>query len=151
MTEGDIVKKAEISVDVPFQVEFYDVDSMNVAWHGRYVNFLEIGRRALLDKIGYGYLEMNDSGYLWPVVDMRIKYVKPLLFGHRARVKARLVEWENRLKIKFEIVDDETGEILTRAETTQMAVDAGTGESLFVSPSCLTDAVAAMESALHDS
>ena len=84
---------------------------------------------------------MEASGYLWPVVDMRIKYIRPLFFAGRARVRAILAEYENRLKIKFEITDLGTGELTTKAETVQMAVEAETGESLFASPQVLLDAV----------
>ena len=40
-----------IEASVEFRVEFYDVDSMGVVWHGNYVKYMELGRCALLDKI----------------------------------------------------------------------------------------------------
>ena len=43
-----VTKKIKETVD--FQVEFYDVDSMQVAWHGNYVKFMEVARCALLKK-----------------------------------------------------------------------------------------------------
>ena len=49
------------------QVQFFDLDPMEVVWHGHYVKYLEIARGALLDSIDYNYPEMRDSGYLWPV------------------------------------------------------------------------------------
>jgi acyl-CoA thioesterase FadM len=33
----------------------FDVDTMNVVWHGHYVKYLEVARCALLDKIGHNY------------------------------------------------------------------------------------------------
>ena len=39
--------------------EFHDLDPMNVVWHGNHVRFLEVGRRALLNRIGYGYEAMK--------------------------------------------------------------------------------------------
>jgi len=54
-----------------------------VTWHGNYFRYLETARSALLDNIGYNYRQMVDSGYLWPVVDARIKYVcDPRLSGN---------------------------------------------------------------------
>ena len=64
------VKKIKESVE--FQIEFYDVDSMQIAWHGNYVKYMEVARCALLSKIGYDYNEMRRSGYIWPVVDLHI-------------------------------------------------------------------------------
>ena len=67
-----------ISVEATAKIQFYDVDAMQVVWHGNYARFLELARCALLEKIGYSYPEMARSGYFWPVVDMRIKYVRPV-------------------------------------------------------------------------
>ncbi len=58
-------------------------------------------RAALLGRYDYDYPQMLESGYLWPVVDARVKYVRPLLFNQALRVVARIVEWENRLKISM--------------------------------------------------
>ncbi|WP_164214157.1 acyl-CoA thioesterase, partial [Stenotrophomonas maltophilia] len=73
----------------------------------------------LLGRYNYDYPQMLESGYLWPVVDARVKYVRPLLFNQPLRVVARLVEWENRLKIDYEILDAQSGQVLTRAMTIQ--------------------------------
>ena len=63
-----------IEASTEFKVEFYDVDSMGVVWHGNYVKYMELGRCALLDKIGYGYNEMKESGYAFPVTSIKLKY-----------------------------------------------------------------------------
>ncbi|MBV1959516.1 MAG: acyl-CoA thioesterase, partial [Pseudomonadales bacterium] len=82
---------------------------MHVVWHGFYVKYFEIARCELLDKIGYNYLQMLESGYGWPVIDLRVRYAKPLLFQQKIRVIAKLKEWENRLKIDYIIEDFESG------------------------------------------
>ena len=123
-----------ISEEMIFKIEFYDVDSMRVAWHGNYVKFIERGRCALLDKIGYGYLQMVEDGYAFPVTSLNIKYVRSLAFGDEARITASLIEYENRLKIRYEIYTVKTGVLATKAESTQMAVKIETGETCFVCP-----------------
>ncbi len=127
--------EAEISIEVPF----HDVDMMQVAWHGHYARYLELARCALLDSIDYNYPQMEASGYAWPVIDMRIRYAQPLRFQQVVRVRARLVEWENRLKIDYLIEDQASGRRLTRAYTVQVAVEISNGEMLFASPAALTD------------
>ncbi|MBR7064624.1 MAG: acyl-CoA thioesterase, partial [Treponema sp.] len=123
-----------ISETITFKIEFYDVDSMRIAWHGNYVKFIEKGRCALLDKIGYGYLQMMEDGFAFPVADLKIKYIRSLLFGDTARIVSTLIEYENRLKIRYEIYNDKTGELCTKAESTQIAVNMQTGETRFVCP-----------------
>ena len=125
--------KAEVEMEIPF----HDVDAANVVWHGHYVRYLEIVRCELLDKIDYNYPQMRESGYAWPVIDIRIRYAYPLHFQQKVRIKAELVEWENRLKMNYLIEDMETGRRLTKAYTVQVAVDMASGEMLFASPDIL--------------
>lgn len=125
--------EAEVEIEIPF----HDVDVMGVAWHGHYAKYLEIARCALLDKIDYNYPQMRESGYAWPVIDMRIRYPRPLYFQQKVRVLVKLEEWENRLKFSYEIRDSETGQRLTRAYTVQVALDMKNAEMMFASPPIL--------------
>lgn len=125
------------SVEVEMQVQFFDLDPMEIVWHGNYVKYLEIVRCALLDKIGYNYVEMKESGFAWPVIDMQLRYIASASFAQRLILRADIVEWENRLKIDYHITDALTGKRLNRASTTQVAVDIATGEMCFVSPPVL--------------
>ena len=127
------MKDSLYCVEKEFTVEFYDVDSMNVVWHGNYVKFMEVGRCALLDELGYGYKQMVEDGYAFPVVSMNLKYIKSLYFSEKARICSYLMEYENCLKIKYEIYNSK-GELCTKADTTQMALRLDTNESCFVSP-----------------
>ena len=130
-----------ISAEVIVNAQFYDLDPMQIVWHGNYARFLEQARCALLDKIGFGYREMADTGYLWPVVDLRIKYVRPIRFGQEVRVTATMAEYEYRLKIDYRLTDAASGEVLTKAHTIQVAVDAATKELCFQSPAVLYEKV----------
>ena len=128
--------------DTEILVPFFDVDTMNVVWHGHYVKYLEVARCALLDKIGHNYTQMVESGYAWPIIDLQLRYMRGAKFGQRLTVRADLVEWENRLKINYLITDLATGERLTRASTVQVAVEIASREMQMASPACFTDAVA---------
>ncbi|HKP94986.1 MAG TPA: acyl-CoA thioesterase [Fibrobacteria bacterium] len=123
-----------ISAGADIRVEFFDVDAMKVAWHGNYARFLETGRNALLEKLGFGYAAMEASGFSWPVVDLHIRYVQPARLGQRLRVTATLVEWENRVRMEFLITDAATGAKITKADSVQVAVDMRTGELQFETP-----------------
>lgn len=123
-----------ISADIIVKTQFYDLDPMEIVWHGNYARFFEQARCALLDKLDYNYQQMSESGFAWPIVDMRIKYVRPLRFPQSVKVVATLVEYENRLKIDYVIRDIENNERLTKGYTVQVAVDKKTEEMLFQSP-----------------
>lgn len=123
--------------ETELQVQFFDLDPMQIVWHGNYVKYLEIVRCALLDKINYNYEQMRASGYAWPVIDMQLRYIASASFGQKLTLRAEIVEWENRLVINYLISDASNGQRLTRASTTQVAVDIHKGEMCFVSPPIL--------------
>ncbi|MDR6936419.1 acyl-CoA thioesterase [Luteibacter sp. 3190] len=119
---------------VDITVPFFDVDSMDVVWHGHYVKYLEIARCALLDELGHNYTRMKETGYVWPIIDIQLRYARAARFGQVLAVRAELVEWENRLKIHYTVSDAASGERLTRASTIQVAVRVADGEMQLVSP-----------------
>lgn len=130
-----------IQAEVEILVPFFDIDMMEVVWHGHYVKYLEVARCALLDKIDHNYAQMREAGYAWPIIDLQLRYIRGARFGQRIRVRADLVEWENRLKINYLISDIETGERLTRASSVQVAVEIASREMQLASPKAFTDAV----------
>jgi acyl-CoA thioester hydrolase len=133
--------KGVIHADTEVLVPFFDIDMMNVVWHGHYIKYLEIARCALLDHLDHNYTQMREAGYAWPVIDLQLRYVRGAVFGQRLNVRASLVEWENRLKINYLITDAETGERLTRATTVQVAVEIASREMQLASPKVFIDAV----------
>ena len=130
----------KLSAEIEGKAEFYDLDPMQVVWHGNYARFLEQARSALMDRIGYNYNEMHQSGLAWPIVDFRIKYIRPIRLAQGFRVVARLLEYEHRLKIAYEIYDIATGDSVTKAQTVQVAVTPA-GELVFQSPDALIEMV----------
>lgn len=137
---------ATIREEITLQVPFFDVDALNIVWHGHYCKYMELARCQLLDKIGFSYTAMAESGFSFPVVDLHIKYIKPLVFEQTVRVCATLVEWQYRLKIAYRFIDAHSGEKLTTAHTVQAAVALSTGQLRFECPPALVQQV---EKLLH--
>ena len=133
--------KGVLQAEIELQVPFFDVDMMEVVWHGHYVKYFELARCALLQSFDYDYPQMRASGYAWPIVDLRAKYVRSARYGQSLVVRAMLVEWENRLKINYLITDAASGERMTRGSSVQVAVEIATREMQFASPKVLIDAV----------
>ena len=125
------------TTEVEITVPFHDVDMMGVAWHGNYFRYFEVAREALLNQFDYGYRQMKASGYLWPVVDTRVKYRAALTFEQTIRVRATLEEIENRLRINYQIFDAHSGQRTTTGYTIQVAVEEGSQALSFVSPPIL--------------
>jgi len=125
--------QATVQVDIPFE----DVDMFGVVWHGNFAKYFERVRCALLQDIGYTYINMREQGYMYPVVDLQFKFIKPIAFGQKVDVVATLVEWEHMLKLEYEVRDYTSGEIFTKGSSKHAAVVIETMELLRVCPNDL--------------
>ncbi len=132
-------RKLELTSEVTLVTSFQDADPMGVIYHGNYFRFFEEARRILMEKIDYNYREMEASGYVWPVIDSYVKYVKAIPYNHQIRVTAALSEWENRLRVDYVIYDASTGVRMTKGYTRQVAVELKSEEMCFASPQLFLD------------
>lgn len=123
-------------------VQFYDLDPMNVVWHGNYIKYMETARCELLAKIGYDYDDMRRDGVAYPVATMDLKFIKPCTFNQKLKVLTSVEEIEPCLIIKYLILDAESGEKLFKAKTMQICIDMMTKESLYSAPNRLKEKLA---------
>ncbi len=132
---------AELLIEVPF----YDLDPMKVVWHGNYVKYFERVRCELLNKFNIGYVEMEKSGFMWPIVDLRPKYVDSERFGQKLKCTATIIEYMNCLKIAYTIICAETGKRLTKGYSVQVAVDIDNREMEMSSPKILLERLGVLD------
>ncbi len=128
--------------EMKLTVQFYDLDPMNVVWHGNYLKYLESARCDLLKKIGYDYDNMRADGVLYPIAKMDLKYIKPCKFNQVLFLETIVEELEPALIIKYNIFDEESGEKVFSAKSMQICVDIKTGESIYSAPEGLKQKLA---------
>lgn len=138
-TNTAFIFKQPPRAEVEIQVPFHDIDMLGIAWHGHYAKYFEIARCALLDSIDYGYMTMQESGYIWPIIDLQVRYIAALSFEQTILVSAELIEYEYRLKIKYKIVDAVSKQRIAKGQTIQVAVDSKTKEMCYASPPILIE------------
>ncbi len=143
-------KEQYLTSSVDIEIPFHDCDPMHIVWHGNYPRYFEVARCQLLRLFNYDYLDMQASGYMWPIVDMRVKYVGSAKFTQVITVTASLVEYEHRIKINYLITDKETGAKLTKGHTVQAAVSLEKNELQLESPPILAEKLHALLTALRD-
>lgn len=127
-------KHSAISEHIRCQVAFHDVDLAQVVWHGHYLRYLENARWALMRRLNFDLPTMMASGYLWPIVDLRVKYIRTANFEDQLDVRASLMEWQQRMVINYLVTDVRDGARVARAQTTQVAVRADNKELQLTSP-----------------
>lgn len=128
--------------EMKLTVQFYDLDPINVVWHGNYLKYLESARCDLLKKIGYDYDNMRADGVVYPIAKMDLKYIKPCKFNQVLFLETIVEELEPALIIKYNIFDEESGEKVFSAKSMQICVDIKTGESIYSAPEGLKQKLA---------
>jgi acyl-CoA thioester hydrolase len=68
------------------RVRFNEVDSYQVAWHGHYVAWMEVGRNDLAGRFDLNADQVTAAGFLAPVVALEVKYKRPTRFDEELRV-----------------------------------------------------------------
>jgi len=126
-----------LSCEIELTPAFHDIDPLEIVWHGHYVKYLECARSALMDQFAYNYRQMRDSGYAWPIIELHLKYLRPVKLGQRIKIRAQITEWQSRLKIDYLISDALSGQKINQASSIQVAVEIASGEMQFLCPPIL--------------
>lgn len=89
----------------------------NHIYHSRYLDLLEAARGEFLRTLGYPVLELQEAGFIFPVIETRLKYHRPARYDDRLTVEVGLVELTRvRLGVAHWI-RSEAGEVMVEAVT----------------------------------
>lgn len=72
------------------KVRFNEVDSYQVAWHGHYVAWMEIGRNDLAGEFGLDAAQLAAVGFMGPVVALDLKFLRPARFNDELVIQTTL-------------------------------------------------------------
>jgi len=123
------------NIEVKLTVPFFDLDPMQIVWHGNYLNYFEVARAALLDHYGvdlYSYYERHNL--IFPIIRTSTKHIYPLRHRDEIIVKATLVDARVKLIVDFEIRKVADGKLCARGRTEQVTVKFPEMETLFSIP-----------------
>lgn len=129
----------KIVTKTKIKVPFYDLDPMNIVWHGNYVKYLETARCDFFAKIGYNYFQMKDDGCVYPIAKMDFKFIKSAKFEDELTVETILQELEPAIILKYNVYHND--EKIMTASTMQIGVEISTGKSLYKAPTKLLEKV----------
>ena len=121
--------------EVKLSVPFFDLDPMQIVWHGNYMNYFEIARAALFDNHGVDLYSYYDRERLiFPIIRTATKHIKPLRHRDEIIVKATLMDARMKLVVDFEVRNAADNAVCTRGRTEQVAVKVPEMEVLFSIP-----------------
>ena len=112
-----------VSTSVTLKVPYYDVDLMQIVWHGNYLKYFEVARQALFKNHGVNMQRYTeDTRYVFPVVRSMIKHIWPLRFDDEFICTAVVREARVRIVLDFEIKLISNGRLCVKGWTEQVAV-----------------------------
>jgi acyl-CoA thioester hydrolase len=80
-------------------VRYHETDRMNVAHHSSYLIWFEIGRTNLLKVSGRTYREMENEGYLLPVVEYSCRLLRSVDYEDRVIIETWIDQLKSRMII----------------------------------------------------
>ncbi len=106
---------------VDIRVRYADTDKMGYLYNGNYFAYFEVGRTELMRAYGMIYKDLEDSGYILPLIDTYAKYIKPAYYDDLLTIEATL-NYDKGAIIQFDynILKDNT--IITNGFTRHIFV-----------------------------
>lgn len=125
---------------IELQVAFHDVDAMQIVWHGHYIKYLELARTELMRSRNLDVQQIIAAGYRQMVIETHCRHVFPLHYGDRFCVYAWFHDVQNRLNIRFEIINLTHNRRSLLAHTILVTTDAD-GHMLLETPEAILGAL----------
>jgi acyl-CoA thioester hydrolase len=111
------------SHEVKMKVPFFDLDPMQIVWHGNYLKYFDIARTELFDGLGVDLFEFHDrTRYIFPIIRTAVKHIRPLKRGDEFICRATVKEARTKIVVAFEIRLVADGTVCARGTTEQAAV-----------------------------
>ena len=104
-------------VQVEVEIPFHDCDPLGVAWHGRYIEYMEASRRRLFEKHDLGVSDMIELGLRMFVSEVRCRYNAPLRYGDRCFVSSWFTPAAPLIRVAYIIENASLKRVSARAST----------------------------------
>ena len=123
------------SYEQQFAVPFYDLDPMQVVWHGNYLKYFDTTRQELCYAMGFDPVAYyKQTKILFPIVKTSTKHIVSLRHRDQFTCKATLMEARYKIVVDFEIRLNNNGTLCTKGRSEQVAVKYPETEILFEIP-----------------
>jgi acyl-CoA thioester hydrolase len=108
------------------RVRYAETDQMGYVYYGNYYIYFEVGRVEYMRQRGVDYrnMEVQDDSFI-VVAESHCRYRRPARYDDLLRVRTRVAEFKRRMiRFTYEIVRDQSGELLATGETLHVVCDA---------------------------
>jgi len=112
-----------MSDTIQVRVRYAETDNMGYVYYANYLEYFEMARTEYIRKRGKSYKEIEEEGFLLPVIEVWTKYKKPARYDDLLTIETEVISI-GKASIRFNyFVRNEAGEILTEGETKHALVN----------------------------
>ncbi len=106
------------------RVLYADTDRSDVVYHANYLRYFEFGRASLMREVAFPYAQVEDDGFVYPIIDLRLRFFAPLRYDDPFWVHTRPGEL-GRVRIRFDyvITHAESGALVAQGYTQHCALN----------------------------
>lgn len=88
-----------ISYTHSIRSRYSETDRMGYVYHGHFLEYFEAARTEFIRKTGHPYNELEDAGFMLPVLNAEIQYKKPIKYDELMHINVHIYSWPN---VRFE-------------------------------------------------
>ncbi|WP_416665698.1 acyl-CoA thioesterase [Egbenema bharatensis] len=133
--------------EYPVRAQPHHTDYGGIVWHGSYIAWMEEARVECFRSLGVDYADMVAVGCELQVVNLSIRYHRPVRLGMPAIVKARIAEMKGvRVNWDYRIQSPDDQELFVTAQVTLVGVDSERGKIMRRLPAMVQDVLAKLSS-----
>ena len=109
---------------VTHRVNYSETDQMGFVYHANYLIWLDMARTEHMRERGVSYKELEEQGLYLAVTDVGIRYRQPARYDDLLRIRCWVQDVVSRRVIfEYSVERIETGEVLSTAHTSLIALD----------------------------
>ena len=129
--------------EYPIRAQPHHTDYAGVVWHGSYITWMEEARVECLRSSGIDFADLVALGCDLPVVELSIRYHRPIQLGMAAIVKTRMVNVSGvRINWDYQIQSPDFQDLYVSAQVTLVAIDREKGKIMRQLPEVMEEALA---------
>lgn len=100
------------------RTRYSETDQMGFIYYGNFAAFLEVGRTEAIRQLGIHYKALEEKGILMPVLNIQMKFIKPIVYDELISIKTCVVK-PPMVKMEFSYeIRKENAELAVKAHTT---------------------------------
>jgi len=92
------------------RILYIDTDRSGTVYHSNYLRYFEFGRACLMRDMTFPYIDIEKSGYVYPIIEINVLYHSPLQYDDPIYIHTRPSLLEKvRVRFDYLITHKDTG------------------------------------------